>query len=169
MQRNHQAQEKKVNYMKEEVEEWYEKVSDTFTEDEFKEEIDKREEDVNKLFSRSVIARMIAVEEGKRESGVTEIKDAETDASATIEGEIVDLGNTHTFEKSNGEGKVRNVTIDDGTDTIKVVFWDEETERVEEEFELGDMLQVINGYIQDKGYGKQISEGKWGEIKHKKL
>jgi len=154
--------------MNEKVMNWYEKVDDIYSKKEFKEKIEKRKTKSNNLFTEEVTARIIVAEEGRDNSGKKKIEDLEVDKSATVKGEITNLGQTYTFEKSNGEGRVRNVTINDGTGSVKVVFWDEDVEMVEEEFSTGDTLNIINGYVQDKGYGKQISEGKWGKIEHEK-
>ncbi len=147
-----------------EIDELYQKVSDIYSRDEFEEMIDEKKEKYDDFFNERAIAKMIMTEEGRNESALTQIGEVEPGETYTLEGEIIDLGTLRTFEKDSGEGRVRNVRIDDGTGTIKVVFWDEDTERVEEEFEIDTRLKVINGRVEDKGYGKQISAGKWGEV-----
>ncbi len=147
------------------IDELYRNVSDIYSRDEFERLIDEKKERYAGFFNEKAIAKLIVTEEGRNESVIDDIQDVEPGDTYTLEGEIIDLGKLHTFEKDDGEGRVRNVRIDDGTGTIKVVFWDEETERVDEEFDIGTRLRVINGHVQDKGYGKQISGGKWGEVK----
>ncbi len=146
------------------IKRYHEKVSDLYSEDEFKNKIEQMKEEFHHLFDENTLAHMIVAEEGRNESAIDEISSIEAGEEATVEGEIVDLGTLRTFENDNGAGRVRNVRIDDGTGTVKVVFWDEDTERIENEFSIGDKMRVVNGYVQDKGYGKQISAGKWGEI-----
>lgn len=147
------------------VDELYEMVSDLYSRDEFDENIQKKKEEFHDFFDREALAYMIVAEEGRNEEAIDDIKNVEPGDECTVEGEIVDLGTLRTFENENGEGSVRNVRIDDGTGSIKVVFWNEETERIEDEFETGTKIRVANGYAQDKGYGKQVSTGKWGEVK----
>ncbi|MEF8873741.1 MAG: OB-fold nucleic acid binding domain-containing protein [Candidatus Thermoplasmatota archaeon] len=147
------------------VDELYEMVSDLYSRDEFEEKIQKKKEQFDDLFDEEALAYMIVAEEDRNEEAIDEIKEVEPGDECTVEGEIVDLGTLRTFENENGQGSVRNVRIDDGTGSIKVVFWNEETERIEDEFETGMNIRVANGYVQDKGYGKQISTGKWGEVK----
>ena len=147
-----------------EIESFYEKVSDIYTESEFREKIELKSQKYNSLLEKETLAHMIVAEEGRDERAVDEISQIEPGEDATVEGEIIDLGTLRTFENDRGGGRVRNVRIDDGTGPVKVVFWDEDTERVEEDFTLGDKIKVVNGYVQDKGYGKQISAGKWGEV-----
>lgn len=147
-----------------EIEEWYEKVSDIYSIEDFESKVEEKKEEYNDLFKEDTLAHMIVAEEGRDESAVSNIKSVEPGDEATIEGEIVDLGTLRKFENDDGGGRVRNVRIDDGTGTVKVVFWDEDTERIEEDFSVGNKIKVVNGYVQDKGYGKQISTGRWGEV-----
>lgn len=147
------------------VDELYSKVSDIFEEGEFREEIEGRSEHYNGLFDDETIARLILAEEGRDENYRTDIADLEPGKEASISGEVVDLGDLRTFDRDNGEGKVRNVRIDDGTGSIKLVLWDDKTDLVGDEIELGSQIQIFNGYIQDKGYGLQVQPGKWGEMK----
>ncbi len=146
------------------IEELYKKVSDIYTEDEFDEKIDKRRKEFEDLFDEEALAHLIVAEEGRNDEAVDNLEEVEIGEECTIEGEIVDLGDLRTFENENGEGRVRNVRIDDGTGSIKLVLWNEDTEMVEDQFEVGTNIRVANGYVQDKGYGKQISIGKWGEV-----
>lgn len=147
------------------IEEWYEKISDIYSIDEFENKIEEKKKKYNDLFEEATLAHMIAAEEGRNECVIDDIADIEPGKEATIEGKIIDLGSLRKFENAKGRGMVRNVRIDDGTGTIKVVFWDEDTERVKDEFEIGRKLKVVNGYAQDRGYGIQISAGKWGEVR----
>lgn len=147
------------------IEELYKKVSDIYTEDEFEEKIDQRRKEFDDLFDDEALAYLLVAEEGRNDEAIDKIKEVEIGEQCTVEGKIVDLGDLRTFKSENGEGRVRNVRIDDGTGSIKLVLWDEDTEMVEDQFEVGTNIRVANGYVQDKGYGKQISIGKWGEVR----
>lgn len=145
------------------IKENYEKVEDIYSLEEFKEHIEKKRKKYDDFLDEEALAYIIVAEQGRNTEAVDHIKDIEPGDEATVKGEIVDLGQLRTFNSKNGDGKVRNVRIDDGAGSVKVVFWNEETERVED-FEIGMKLKVINGYVQDRGYGLQISSGKWGEV-----
>lgn len=147
------------------LDEYYEKVQDIYSREEFDSLIDEKKEEYNHLFDEEALAMMIVAEEGRNESAVKEIGEIEPGDGATITGEVIDTGTLRTFKKGNGEGRVRNVRLDDGTGTVKLVLWDEDTDLVGDTIELGGQLRVINGYVQDKGYGLQIQAGKWGEVK----
>lgn len=145
------------------IQEYYKKVDDIYTLQEFEDHIDKKREEYDDFLDEEALAYIIVAEHGRNDEAVDEIKDIEPGEEATVKGEIVDLGQERSFNTKNGQGKVRNVRIDDGTGSVKIVFWNEETDRVKD-FELGMKLKVINGYVQDRGYGLQISPGKWGEV-----
>ncbi len=147
------------------VDELYEMVSDLYTREEFDQEIDEKREEFHGFFDEEALAYLIVAEENRNEEAVDDIESVRPGDECTVEGKIVDLGTLRTFENDNGQGKVRNVRIDDGTGSIKVVFWNEETDRIEEEFKTGEIIRVASGYVQDRGYGKQISTGRWGEVK----
>lgn len=140
-------------------------VSDLYTEEEFKEKIKEKKTGFSSLLDEEALAHLIVAEEGRNQEAIDDINDIKVGEECTVEGEVVDLGTLRTFENKNGRGRVRNVRIDDGTGSIKIVLWNDETDMVEEDLELGTKIRIANGYIQDKGYGKQISIGRWGEIK----
>ncbi|MFW6195881.1 MAG: OB-fold nucleic acid binding domain-containing protein [Thermoplasmatota archaeon] len=145
------------------IEDYYRKVEDIFSLQEFEDLIEEKKKKYEDFLDQEALAHIIIAEHGRNNDALDDIKDIEAGDETTIKGEIVDLGQLRTFNSKNGEGKVRNVRIDDGTGSVKIVFWNEETERVKK-FEIGMELKVINGYVQDKGYGLQISPGKWGEV-----
>ncbi len=145
------------------IDEYHELVEDIYEKDEFVEEIQRRYEENAGYFKESTIAHMIVVEHDRDSDVVSKIKDLKQGNAATIEGKIVDLGTLRTFDSKRGSGKVRNVRIDDGSGSVKIVLWNDETDIVDS-MEIGQDVRVINGYVQDKGYGLQISTGRWGKI-----
>ncbi|MFP4050550.1 MAG: OB-fold nucleic acid binding domain-containing protein [Thermoplasmata archaeon] len=145
------------------IEDYYRKVEDIYSLQEFEDLIEEKKKKYEDYLDQESLAHIIIAEHGRNNDALDDIKDIEAGDETTIKGEIVDLGQVRTFNSKNGEGKVRNVRIDDGTGSVKIVFWNEETERVKG-FDIGMELKVINGYIQDKGFGLQISPGKWGKV-----
>lgn len=145
------------------MEGYYELVEDIYSWDEFLERIEEIDHETDGLFEKPTIAHMIVAEHGRNTSSVSKIGELKAGQEATITGKIVDLGSLKTFSSKRGDGKVRNVRIDDGTGSVKIVLWNEETDLVDDMI-LGQTLRVINGYVQDRGYGMQVSKGKWGEV-----
>ncbi len=146
------------------VEEHYESIKDIYDREEFLADIEAKSELYDGLFDDELLAHLIVAEEGRNDGIIKNISDLRAGESATVIGRVVDLGVLRTFKKKGGEGKVRNVRIDDGKGSVKIVFWDDDTERLGEDIVMGCELTVVNGYVQDKGYGLQISTGKWGLI-----
>ena len=62
-----------------------------------------------------------------------------------------------TFErKQGGEGKVASITGSDSTGSIRVTFWNNHTQPIEnQEFDEGDILRIINGRVRT-GLGDQL-------------
>ncbi len=147
------------------IEELHEMVDDIYSLEEFKELILERQERYDNLFDMETAGMMLVSEQGRYDSMIKDICELEVGEEATISAKVVDLGKIRTFDRSGNSGRVRNVRLDDGTASVKLVLWDEETERVGDEIVHGSSLKVINGYVQDKGYGLQIQPGKWGEVK----
>ncbi len=145
------------------VDDYYELVDDIYEKKDFLGEIEERYDENDGLFKKSTIAHMIAVEQGRDKKSIAKIGEIKPGEEATLVGKIVDLGTLKTFKSKGKDGKVRNVRIDDGHGSIKLVLWNEQTDMVKE-MKKGQRIRVINGYVQDRGYGLQISTGKWGEV-----
>jgi len=62
-----------------------------------------------------------------------------------------------TFQrKQGGEGKVASITGSDATGSIRVTFWNNHTQPIEnQEFDEGDILRIINGRVRS-GLGDQL-------------
>ncbi len=146
------------------LDELYSRVDDLYDREGFEDKVHEKEEEYEGLFDEEAIAHLIVAEHDRNDSNMEDICDVEPGEEATIEGRVINLGQLRTFEKDDREGRVRNIRLDDGTGSIKLVLWDEDTEMAGEEIKTGDELRIINGYIQDRGYGLQIQTGKWGQI-----
>ncbi len=144
------------------VEEFHELLDDLYDREEFLDMIDAKRVEYGGLFNDELLAYLIAAENGRTTGNETDIADIVPGDSATVKGKVIDLGQLRTFKRGTGEGKVRNVRIDDGTGSVKLVLWDDETNMVGKDIVIGTELTIVNGTVQDRGYGLQISPGKWG-------
>ena len=148
------------------IEELHEMVDDIYSLEEFKDIILELQEEYDDLLDMETVGTMLVSKKGRYDSMIKDINELKNGDEATISAKVVDLGRLRTFNRKNGNsGKVRNVRLDDGTSSVKLVLWDEETELVGDKIQQGSSIKVINGYVQDKGYGLQIQPGKWGEIR----
>ncbi len=147
------------------IEDLQEMVEDLYSMEEFKEKIFKMQKVYDDLLDMETVGMMLVSKEGRYDSMIKDIAELQEGDEATIRAKVVDLGKLRTFSNKGNSGKVRNLRLDDGTATVKLVLWNEKTEMVGEEICHGSEVKVINGYVQDKGYGLQIQPGKWGEIR----
>ncbi len=74
------------------------------------------------------------------------LDELESNQSVNTTGMITRKTAIRTFtRKNNSEGKVANLDLYDGTDTMRVTLWDAKTDYTNE-FEVGDHIEIINGY-----------------------
>jgi|TARA_Y100000310_G_scaffold167610_2_gene167535 ssDNA-binding replication factor A large subunit len=77
-----------------------------------------------------------------------------------VEGEITSKEEARTFEKFGKEGKVCNAKLKDDTGEITLTLWNEQAD----EFQVGDKIKIINGYVGEFQGDKQLTAGKFGKI-----
>jgi len=64
--------------------------------------------------------------------------------SVSIEGKIIRKSQLNTFIKKDGEpGKVRSINLIDSTGTIRITFWNDETEKIND-YEIGDFISITH-------------------------
>jgi replication factor A1 len=86
--------------------------------------------------------------------------------SLTAKVKIEEIPSVREFNKKNGgTGHVVNITITDGSDSKKLVLWDEQTELVtEDKIHEGMEISLKNCYVKETNYGIEVSLGKFGEL-----
>ena len=110
-------------------------------EDEFRERVDEKVEQMGGLCDEATAAKLVSHElEEDRVYDVDEIT-VEKDEVRFV-GKVVDVGETREFERDEGDdGMVANVRVRDETGEIRVALWDEYAASVDE-LEEGDVLKV---------------------------
>ncbi len=146
------------------VDECYHLVKDIMDREGFLDKIEEGRERYGDLLDQELLARLIVAGEGRNEDPAKKIGELRTGESATVTGMVVDLGVLRTFKRGAAKGRVRNLRVDDGTGSVKLVLWDDDADRVGDDIVEGCTVTVVNGYVQDRGYGLQISPGKWGMV-----
>lgn len=74
--------------------------------------------------------------------------------SLNIIGKIIDMGTIRTFQRKDGTaGKVRNITIGDGTGKIRLTLWDGKADAPE--FRVGDTVELMNAYARENSFSNQ--------------
>jgi ssDNA-binding replication factor A large subunit len=84
------------------------------------------------------------------EGGVSIDSLAMGQSDVTVDGVVLDTEAVRTFDRDDGsEGRVGNLVIGDETGRLRVTLWDEQTEVIEE-FEPGDTVEVVDGYVRER-------------------
>ena len=150
----------------------YERILELIPESELKERIDKKIQSVGGLLSEEGALLLIAgelgisIEEEHKEKKHFFISDInEGMQHIDISGRIMRIFDAITFQRKTGiEGRVQNIVIADKTGSIRIVFWDDQIDKIKQ-FKRGDVVTIRNGYLR-KGLNNQfeISLGKEGVI-----
>lgn len=150
----------------------YERLLETISENELKERIDKKIQSVGGLLSEEGALLLIAGELGvtfeeipkeKKHFFISDINEGMQHVD--ISGRVMRIFDVNTFQRKTGtEGRVQNIVIADKTGSIRIVFWDDQIEKLKQ-FKRGDVVTVRNGYPR-KGFNNEfeVSLGKDGVI-----
>jgi len=138
------------------IEDIYADTETDVSEEEFREAVEQKVEQMEGLADEETAAMIIA----------HELADSEVETVADIEpamdevkfiAKVVSTGELRTFERDDGEGRVINVEAADETGTVRLTFWDERAEAVASgELETGDVLR-IKGRPKDGYSGLEVS------------
>jgi len=74
--------------------------------------------------------------------------------------EIIEKGDVREFEKFGKKGRVCNAIAKDETGQIKLTLWNEQID----EINVGDKINITNGYVGEYQGELQLSTGKFGKI-----
>ena len=94
---------------------------------------------------------------------IADIKDRE-EVSAVVR--VTKVNDVKTFNKrTGGQGKVRNLEIEDDSGNCRLTLWDEDVELPEKmEIEIGTQLTLTDCYVKKTDFGTDVSKGKKGKI-----
>ncbi len=130
------------------------------------ERISELREEFGNLLDEQTLERIALDEMGKLERNKCTISELSDREEATLEVEVAHIYDTKEFTRRDGsEGRVRNLLIEDETDSCRLVLWDEEVEIPEKlDLKQGDRLKLVNCYVKFTEYGVDVSMGKFGHI-----
>jgi len=84
------------------------------------------------------------------------LNELESGQAVNTTGMITGKTKVRTFTRKNGsEGRVANFDLYDGTDTMRITMWDDQTENVDN-FDIGDDIVIINGYTKERNGSIEI-------------
>ncbi len=85
-------------------------------------------------------------------------------SDVSLVGAVLDTGSVRTFDRDDGStGKVANLTLGDETGRIRVTLWDDQAD-LAEEFEAGDTVEVVDGYVRDRDGSLELHVGNRGAV-----
>ena len=130
----------------------YERILELIPESELKERIDKKIQSVGGLLSEEGALLLIAgelginIEEEHKEKKHFFISDInEGMQHIDISGRIMRIFDANTFQRKTGiEGRVQNIVIADKTGSIRIVFWDDQIDKIKQ-FKRGNVVTIRNG------------------------
>jgi len=96
-------------------------------------------------------------------TSIGDILNGKADKSdVNVIGLVVSSYPVNEFKRSNGStGKVRNISIDDNSGSIRVALWDSAAELSISE---GDVVKIVHGYAKESGEFLDLSIGRLGRI-----
>ncbi|MEF8907701.1 MAG: single-stranded DNA binding protein [Haloarculaceae archaeon] len=124
------------------IEDVYEDLDADVSEEEFREAVEAKVEQMGGLADEETAAMLIAHELADSEVG--QVADIEpTMDEVKFIAKVVSVGDLRTFERDDGEGRVVNVEAADETGAVRLAFWDEQAQSVADgQLAPGDVLRV---------------------------
>lgn len=127
-------------------------------EEEIQDRVASKVEELSGLVSEEGAAHLVAREEGIE---LAEAEEKELSVENIVPGmnrvdlhaKVVDISDVNTFERDEGEeGSVRNIVLADGTGTVRMTLWDEQTE-IGGKLDEGDSIEVNGAYSREDNRG----------------
>jgi len=145
------------------IAEIFDQLSDKLSEEEFEQRVEEKVKLMGGLCDKKTAAMLVAREFGEVELKINQIK-PET-GKVIFVGKVVSISEIHEFSRSDGSiGRVANLTLGDGTGTVKVVLWDEGTEAISRgDITAGQVLRV-KGITREGYMGTEVNLGQGGGI-----
>ncbi len=91
-----------------------------------------------------------SVKEAETLSKIAHIQ--ESNKTVSVKGLVISVGLIHEFTRDdNSLGRVRNISISDNTGVMRVVFWDDKTQLIDEQ-PIDKIITILNGYTRKNQY-----------------
>lgn len=128
--------------------------------DKLMEKIKKKQEELSGLVSPEGSAHLVArdlginiIKKNKRELKLKDIKPEMKNVSTRAR--IINITNTIKFKKKDGkEGRVANLVITDGTQTVRIPLWDKQIDLIDEKIvSQNDIINIQGAYAKENIFG----------------
>jgi len=85
-------------------------------------------------------------------------------SDVTLVGQVLGTDDVRTFSRDDGsEGQVSNVLVGDDSGRIRVTLWDEQAP-LADEFEHGDVVEIVDGYVRERDGDLELHVGDRGDV-----
>ncbi|MFB6090763.1 MAG: single-stranded DNA binding protein [Halobellus sp.] len=85
-------------------------------------------------------------------------------SDVNLKGRVLSTDSVRTFDRDDGsEGRVSNLTLGDPTGRIRVTLWDEKAD-LATEFEAGESVEVVDGYVRERDGTLELHVGNRGAV-----
>ncbi|MBI0583755.1 MAG: hypothetical protein ISF22_05950 [Methanomassiliicoccus sp.] len=110
--------------------------------------------------------RRLVLEEGGIKMATKKIADLRDREEVSAVVSVTKINDVRNFNKrTGGEGKVRNLEIEDDSGNCRLTLWDEDVDLPDNlEVKVGTQLTLTDCYVKQSDYGMDISKGKKGKI-----
>ncbi len=123
------------------IEDVYADLEADVDEEEFREAVAEKVEQMDGLADEETAAMLVAHE--LTEDDVNGIADIEAGMEEVkFLAKVLSVGDLRTFERDEGEGRVVNIEVADETGRVRVALWDDDAEAATEELAAGDVLRI---------------------------
>jgi replication factor A1 len=148
------------------MEDFYSRVKDLMTQDEFDEQIRIRKQRYDDLFDEDTLALLFIDELGRNTTCLSSIADLIPGTDCSCIGTITQIQNTRNFQRKNGStGTVANLVFTDDTGSISLVLWNEQVDLIKSKtIQEQTKVKIINGYVKDGYQGAELCVGRWSSI-----
>ena len=152
--------------MEQRITSYYHLISDLKTLDEFKQEIIKRRQIYDDLFTDDLIAYLIIDELGRNTQQSILIKDIHPGIECSIKGTLSELSEIKSFTRKNkSSGKMRKYVITDESGSIPVILWNDDVNLLNESHMRNkSIINIINGYTKKSYHGLELNVGRWSQV-----
>lgn len=140
---------------------YHELLADRYDPGEFEDEVASVQEAFFGLLDEEAAAMYVAAREGRLEPRPED--EILAGRTVSFDAEVRRVQDVRTFEKGDGEGKVLNVVVDTGEETLRLVFWDEDATRYAS-LGAGEQVHVEDGFVKDGRYGLEVHIDQGGEL-----
>lgn len=82
------------------------------------------------------------------------------DKSVNIEVQVREIGEVREFERLGQKNRMATAVVEDSTGSMDMPMFNDEVDRVK----VGDVVQIVNGYVGEFNGIKQLRAGKYGKL-----